>query len=96
MGDEAERKRFLASLRRDGDFRADVRPELLTEEVLSLPQTLATLMERTITLIGEGFTAVRGEISDLRTDMETGFLAVNAKFDQIDADIREIKDQLAS
>lgn len=95
--DEVERRRFLETLRNDADFRAAVRRELLTEELLNLPHALATLvdvvaqqrqdftalaadvrtyMERTITLLGEGFTAVRSgfdqvdaELSELRTDV---------------------------
>lgn len=122
--DELERRRFLNTLRSDEEFRSTVRREILTEELLNLPQTVATLvdvvahqrqeftalatdvrgyMERTITLIGEGFTAVRSEISELRTemgvlrtDMETGFTAVRAEFDQVHAEIRVIRDQLAS
>ena len=122
--DEVERKRFLDTLRSDDDFRETVRRELLTEALLNLPQTVATLvdvvaqqrqdftalatdvrnyMERTITLIGEGFTAVRAEISELRTDsaelrtdMEAGFTAVRAEFDQVHAEISVIKDRLAS
>jgi septation ring formation regulator EzrA len=115
--DEADRKRFLDTLHRDEEFRAAVRRELLTEELLNLPQTVATLvdalaqqrqdfaalaqsvanyMERTITAIQEGFAAVRGEVSDLRTDMDAGFTVVNAKFDQVDAELQDIRDQLAS
>ena len=117
--DEVERRRFLNTLRRDDEFRATVRRELLTEELLNLPQTVTTLvdvvaqqrqdftavatdvrdyMERTITLIGEGFTVVRAgfdqvnaEISELRTDMRAGFTAVDAKFDQLDAEITELR-----
>lgn len=150
--DEAERKRFLGTLRADDDFRATVRRELLTDELLNLPQTVATLvdviaaqrqdftalakdvrtyMERTITLVGDGFAVlggetseirgetseirggtseirgeiseIRGDISELRADMEAGFAAVDAgftvvdtRFDQVNAEIRTIKDQLAS
>ncbi|MGH9075627.1 MAG: hypothetical protein ACRDZQ_16140, partial [Acidimicrobiales bacterium] len=39
--DEAERRRFLATLRGDDDFRAAARRELLTEELLALPKTVA-------------------------------------------------------
>jgi len=35
-------------------------------------------------------------LSGLRSDMEAGFTAVDAKFDQVQADIREIKKRLAS
>ncbi len=126
--DQTQRNQFLAALRTDEEFRAAVRRELLTEELLGLPDTVATLvdviarqrsdftaltasvstyMERTITLIGEGFTALGQDVGGLRTDMEHNFAAVeaslvavnakfDAKFDQIDADIREIRDQLAS
>src|SRR5688500_7578681 len=91
---ELDRKRFLATLRRDEEFRAAVRRELLTEELLNLPQTVATLvdvvagqrsdftalatevrnyMQQAINAITEGFTVVRGEVSELRTDMVGGF-----------------------
>lgn len=129
--DELERRRFLNTLRNDEEFRSTVRREILTEELLNLPQTVATLvdvvaqqrhdftalatdvlgyMERTITLIGDGFAAVRSEIyelrtemgelrtemGELRTDMDTGFAAVRAELDQVHAEIRAIRDQLAS
>lgn len=125
---ELDRKRFLATMRHDEEFRAAVRRELLTEELLNLPQTVATLvdvvadqrkdltalatevrnyMQHAINAITEGFTVVRGEISelrtdmeagftDLRTDMEAGFTAVDAKFDLVNAELRVMKDQLAS
>jgi hypothetical protein len=123
-----ERERFLASLREDADFRADVRRELLTEELLNLPQTVAVLvdtaaqqrqdfvamaqsvanyMERTISAVQEGFALVRTELGDVRTELHTelgtmrtqmdaGFTSVQAKFDQVDADLQDIRDQLAS
>ena len=106
--DEVERQRFLKTLRGDDDFRATVRRELLTEQLLNLPQTVATLvdvvaqqrtdftalaaevrnyMERTITLIGEGFAAARAETSELRADMETGFAAARAETSELRADM---------
>ena len=156
---DAERERFLASLRTDDDFRAAVRRELLTEELLNLPQTVAALvdavaqqrqdftdlarsvaqfMERTISALQEGFAGVRAELSEmrsemgemrsetgamrsemgemrsemgemvgtvddlgtglreLRSDMDAGFTAVQAKFDQINADIQDLRKRLAS
>jgi hypothetical protein len=131
--DEAERRRFLDTLRTDEDFRAAVRRELLIDELLSLPAVVATLaadlhqltvkvdalvdavahqrrdfndlaaishsyMQRTITLLQEGFdltraaiSALRDAISALRDDMTAGFTAVDARFDQVNADIRELR-----
>ena len=50
--DAAERQRFLETLRNDTSFREDVRRELLTAELLELPQTVATLTETVATLVG--------------------------------------------
>lgn len=173
MMNEQDRERFLATMRHDDDFRAAVRRELLSEELLNLPKTVATLidvaaqqrqdlqtvaqdlrsltqdvrslneivatlgdvvaqqgedirslaqavstlvdsvaeqrqdfsalvievrdmMQGTITFVGEGFSAIGGEISELRTEMRAGFTAVDAKFDQVNAEIVWIKDQLAA
>ena len=130
--DEVERKRFLDTLRRDDDFRAAVRRELLTEELLNLPQTVSTLvdvtaqqrqellnlrqaaaeqrqdftalatdvrtyMERTITLIGDGFTAVRAEISETRaevSELQAGFTAVRAEISETRAEVSELRDEM--
>src|SRR3954453_9739562 len=47
---EAERTRFLDALRTDDDFRAAVRRELLTNELLNLPATVAPLVDVTAEL----------------------------------------------
>ncbi|MGH9101170.1 MAG: hypothetical protein ACRDV8_13205 [Acidimicrobiales bacterium] len=39
--DRAERERFLETLRTDEDFRAAIRREILIQELLELPQTVA-------------------------------------------------------
>lgn len=39
---------------------------------------------------------LRADMGALRTDMGVGFAAVDARFDQVDTEIREIKDRLAS
>ena len=52
--DEVERQRFLATLRNDDEFRAAVRRELLTDELLGLPPTVATL--------GASTDSVRGDV----------------------------------
>jgi hypothetical protein len=87
-----ERERFLATLRRDEDFRAEVRREILTEELLDLPHSIAALvdavarqrqdftalaqsvanyMERTISAIGQGFTAVQAEVGTMHAEVGT-------------------------
>lgn len=164
--DELERRRFLNTLRSDAEFRATVRRELLTQELLDLPHTVAALadavadqgrilaelqqtvatlvdvvaaqarilgdhgqtladhgqtlaalvdavagqrqdfielatavrgyMERTITLIGDGFRAVDVRFAEQRNDMDRGFASVDARFDQVHAELAVIKDQLAA
>ena len=51
--DEVERQRFLATLRNDDEFRAAVRRELLTDELLGLPPTVATLSASTDSIRGD-------------------------------------------
>ena len=41
--DDAERRRLIETLRSDEQFRADVRREILTDELLQMPQTVASL-----------------------------------------------------
>jgi len=128
---EAERRRFLSTLRQDDDFRSDVRREILTEELLELPHTVATLvdvvaqqrqdfaalaadvrtyMERTIASLRDGFAAasetftevrnditeVRNDNTELRNDTAAGFAAVNARLDQLHADVQSIRKRPAS
>ncbi len=64
--DASERKRFIETLRQDEDFRAQVRRELLTDELLNLPQTVAVLMEHNAQMQCE-LTAVRGDVDTLVT-----------------------------
>jgi predicted nucleic acid-binding Zn-ribbon protein len=80
--DEAERKRFLDTLRQDDAFRADVRREILMEELLNLPQTVALLaaaingliehqaeMQRQIMEIQAELIEIRGELTEMRGDL---------------------------
>ena len=156
--DASERKRFIETLRQDEEFRAQVRRELLTDELLNLPQTVAVLMEHnaqmqreltavrgdldalvtttrqlleiTQNLAGEmqqGFAAVRQDSAQMRQDItqmqqdsaqvqqdisqvqqdisqvrqditqvRQGFIAIDARFDQVVAEIRDIKDPPAA
>ena len=66
------------------------------QDFTSLAESVANYMQQTLEAVRDGFSTVRSEISELRTEMDTGFTAAYAKFDQIDGEIRDIKDQLAS
>jgi hypothetical protein len=74
--DQDDRRRFLETLRRDGDFRADVRREILTEEILNLPQTVATLVD-VAAAQRRDFTALAAEV---RTYMERTISAISDGF----------------
>ena len=68
--------------------------------------SVANYMERTISAIGEGFAVVaelrdvraelHTELTNMRAQMDLGFTSVKAKFDQVDAALQGIRDQLAS
>src|SRR4051812_15590970 len=60
---EAERSRFLDALRTDDDFRAAVRRELLTDELLNLPATVAALVDVTAEL-RQDFTSLTQSVAD--------------------------------
>jgi chromosome segregation ATPase len=79
---EVERKRLIDTLRQDEDFRTDVRRELLTQDLLALPQTVALLsvavdgliehqaeMQRDLTAMRGDLTAMRGEQVETRGDV---------------------------
>lgn len=76
-------------------------------DFVALAADVRGYMERTITLIGEGFTAVDAKISDLRSDIDAkisdlrtemtqGFTAVDARFEQVEGELAVIRDRLAS
>jgi chromosome segregation ATPase len=151
--DEADRKRFLETLRQDTEFRAAVQRELLAQELLALPQSVALLaasisglvehqaeMQRELALIrddlnalvettrelfgfvqnviiemGEGFAEVRQEFAEFRQEvsglrqevsglrqevsglrqevsgLRQGFIGLDARFDQLGAEIRDLR-----
>ena len=66
--DAVERQRFLETLRNDRAFRDDVRRELLTDELLRLPETVATLttnvnvLVETVADLRRDFTALATEV----------------------------------
>ena len=67
--DEAERQRFLETLRTDDDFRATVRRELLTRALLDLPQTVSTLIEHQAEMQAP-LTALAGDVNGLAGHVE--------------------------
>ncbi len=121
--DEVQRRRFLDTLRQDAEFRAEVRRELLTEELLALPQSVALLvasinglidhqaeMQRELAAMQRELAEMRGDVGSLVattgqllrvtqdgfTEFRQGFAAVDARFERIEGEIRDIKDRLAS
>ncbi|MGC8625985.1 MAG: hypothetical protein ACP5VR_00275 [Acidimicrobiales bacterium] len=169
MMDEAAKRHFLDALRADAGFRDTVRRELLSAELLQLPEVVAGMatkidglidafaqqrqdlasltstvsdlaanvgsltgtvsslagtvsnlvdvvaqqrqdldelrdhMQRLAALVEEGFnvmgaalTSLQGQVSELRADMQRGFISIDARFDQVNAEIRDIKRKLAS
>ncbi len=100
MLSDAERQGFLKALRDDAQFRADVRKELLTDELLNLPavveqlaSTLASLtaaVEHLTHSVDERFDAVdeRFDAVDERFDrIDERFDAVDRRLDRVDADL---------
>jgi hypothetical protein len=66
--DAAERERFLETLRSDKAFRDEVRRELLTDELLELPHTVATLAG-TVNVLVEAIADQRRDFSALAADV---------------------------
>lgn len=99
--DAAERKKFLDTLRQDDDFRADVRREVLTDELVNLPQSVAALIDHGAQVQRDlgalvGTTRQLIEINqNLAVDVRQGFGAVqerltemDVRFDQVESDMR--------
>lgn len=87
--DQADRERFLATLRVDDSFRATIRREILVQDVLNLPGTVATLVDsvaeqrRDFTALAQSMaTFMEQTISGLRN----GFAATEQRFTEIRAD----------
>ncbi|HVB92615.1 MAG TPA: hypothetical protein VND70_11030 [Acidimicrobiales bacterium] len=116
--DEVERNRLLDTLRQDGGFRAELRREILSAELLGVPQSVEVLVERA-TRNEREMAETRGDVTtlvdttrqllvitqNLATEMRQGFraiderfntmdaqfIAMGARFDQIEAEIRALK-----
>jgi len=85
--DELERRRFLKTLRDDREFRDEVRRELLTEELLELPQTFAVLMD-VVAQQRQDFTALA---FDVRNYMERTIAMVGEGFEAVRSELAELR-----
>jgi ABC-type transporter Mla subunit MlaD len=73
--DDAERDRLLDTLRTDEDFRASVRRELLTEELLDLPNVVAGLA-RNVADLARNVADLARNVADLGGDTRALFDAI--------------------
>lgn len=91
---EAERERFLAILRTDGAFRAAVRRELLTDELLNLPQTVAVLVD-TVAQQRQDFTALAQSVADFMertvSAIQEGFAAVRGELSDLGTGVEGLR-----
>ena len=76
MPSDAERERFLKALRDDAQFRADVRKELLTDELLNLPAVVEQLASKLASLTAA--------VEHLTHSVDERFDAVDERFDRVD------------
>lgn len=65
--DANEKERFLRTIREDDDFRAAVRKEVLTQDLLTLPKALAELLGGFRDEMRSGFGGVDTKLGDLGT-----------------------------
>ncbi len=93
--DEAERRHLIETLRSDEQFRADVRREVLTEELLNLPQAAAALVDA-VAQQRQDFTAMAQSVAnymqqslsairDVVTEMDSGFARMDSGFARMDS-----------
>ena len=91
----AENARQIAGLTAAVNALIDHQAEL-RRDVNGLIETTG----RIIRIMEAGFTEMREGFRDLRTDMENGFSSIetkfDAKFDQVNAEIRDLKNRRAS
>ena len=87
-----ERERFLAALRSDDDFRAAVRRELLTEELLNLPQTVAVLVDATAQQ-RQDFAALAQSVANY---MERTISAIHEGFAGVGTDLGGVRTEVGA
>ena len=90
MLNETERRRFLAALQQDDEFRAAVRGQLLGDDLLALPETVKGLaastkqLARTAVELTKGLADLSRTVEALAGRVDRRFDAVDKRFDAVD------------
>ena len=90
MLNETERRRFLAALQQDDEFRAAVRGQLLGDDLLALPETVKGLaastkqLARTAVELTKGLADLSRTVEALAGRVDRRFDAVDRRFDAVD------------
>lgn len=87
----AHNSRDISELRQDVASLTQV-----TRQILDTVQTGFDVMRAAITSLGDTVSTLAAGLAQLRSDMNAGFAATNARLDQVDAEIVDIKRRLAS
>ncbi len=91
--DTALREEFLDLLERDGVFREAVRRQLLTSELIKLPERFAAFAGRVDEFMVEQ-QAINARVDTRFDTVDARFDAVDARFDRIDTRLQAIIDDL--
>ena len=90
MLNETERRRFLAALQQDDEFRAAIRGQLLGDDLLALPETVKGLaastkqLARTAVELTKGLADLSRAVEALAGRVDRRFDAVDKRFDAVD------------
>jgi len=68
----------------------------VTRQILDTVQTGFEVMRAAITSLGDTASTLAAGLAQVRDDMKAGFAATNARLDQVDAEIADIKRRLAA
>ena len=90
MPSDAERQRFLKALRDDAQFRADVRKELLTDELLNLPAVVEQLAS-TLASLTEAVEHLTRSVDERFDRIDERFDAVDRRLDRVDVDLGRVQ-----
>lgn len=92
---ESERRQFLDTLHQDGEFRTDVRRELLMQEFLTLPQTVSLLSAAVNGLIDQQAEMQR-ELTSLRSDVDALVTMTRQLFEIVVSGFTEMRQEFAA